>query len=173
VGFADPVCPHLAEAVAQATERAGGRVVRGGTYVCMEGPQFSSRAESLLYRNWGVSVIGMTAMPEAKLAREAQLPYATVALATDYDCWHETEEAVTVDNVIEVLHKNSALARQIIKELAANLPDPKLSHASSALASAILTRSDAIPPAAWQRLGWLIGPAPLRAGPTEQHQDKE
>src|ERR1700753_2281131 len=106
VGFSDPVCPLLAAAPAGAAERAGAKVHRGGTYVCIEGPQFSTRAESNLYRSWGVDVIGMTAMPEAKLAREAELPYATIALATDYDCWHATEEVVTVEAVIAVLRKN-------------------------------------------------------------------
>ena len=97
------MCPGLADATARAAEKAGARVHRGGTYVCIEGPQFSTRAESRVYRSWGVSVIGMTNMPEAKLAREAELPYATIALATDYDCWHESEEDVTVDAILAVL----------------------------------------------------------------------
>ena len=125
VGFADPVCDAMAGALAGAAERAGARVHRGGTYVCIEGPQFSSRAESLLYRSWGVSVIGMTAMPEAKLAREAELPYAVLALATDYDCWHESEEDVSVAAVLAVLTKNVAMARRAIAELANTLPDPQ------------------------------------------------
>src|SRR5581483_8594063 len=117
VGFADPVCPLLAEAAKKAAQRAGATVHPSGTYVCIEGPQFSTRAESNLYRSWGVDVIGMTAMPEAKLAREAELPYATIALATDYDCWHATEEVVTVEAVIAVLRENVALAKRIVREL--------------------------------------------------------
>ncbi len=157
VSFADPVCPALSRALADAAWRAGGSVHEGGTYLCMEGPQFSTRAESLLYRSWGVSVIGMTAMPEAKLAREAELPYATLALATDYDCWHASEEAVTVDAVLAVLKRNAELARQTILLLAQSLPDPAQSPASRALDGAIITRPEAITPAARARLGWLVG----------------
>src|SRR5260221_8508363 len=132
VGFADPVCADLTGALADASERAGAKGHRGGTYVCIDGPQFSTRAETLLYRSWGASVIGMTGMPEAKLAREAELPYALLALATDYDCWHETEEDVTVEAVLAVVKKNVALARRTIAELARTLPDPKKSRASHA-----------------------------------------
>ena len=156
VGFSDPVCGDLAGALAGAAAKAGARVHRGGTYVCIEGPPFSTRAESLLYRSWGVSVIGMTGMPEAKLAREAELPYALLALATDYDCWHASEEAVTVDAVLAVLGKNVERARRTIAELAATLPDPDTSPATSALASAIMTASESIPTAARARLQWLI-----------------
>jgi 5'-methylthioadenosine phosphorylase len=156
VGFADPVCEHLAEALAAAAERAGARVHRGGSYVCIEGPQFSTRAESRLYRSWGVSVIGMTAMPEAKLAREAELPYALLALATDYDCWHTSEEDVSVEAVVSVLRRNVATARNVITELAHALPDPRRSRATSALAAALMTDRDHIPPATLSRLAWLI-----------------
>jgi 5'-methylthioadenosine phosphorylase len=158
VGFSDPVCPALAEAAAAAAERAGATLHRGGTYVCMEGPQFSTRAESLLYRSWGVSVIGMTSMPEAKLAREAEMPYATMALATDYDCWHETEEAVSVDSVLAVLRHNAELAKRMVAELAASLPDPAQSPASRALESALITPTDSISAEARARLDWLIRP---------------
>ena len=103
---------------------------RGGTYVCIEGPQFSTRAESLLYRSWGVSVIGMTAMPEAKLAREAELPYAPLALATDYDCWHQAEEDVTVEAVLAVMKKNVVAARRAVAELAAPCPTRRRARAS-------------------------------------------
>lgn len=166
VGFADPVCGDLAGAVADAAERAlaaepgpadpskRSSVHRGGTYLCMEGPQFSTRAESKLYRSWGVSVIGMTAMPEAKLAREAELPYATLALATDYDCWHETEEDVTVDAILAVMHSNVEKARRTVKALAETLPDPAKSRATGALRGAILTRDPTGPSAT--RLGWLL-----------------
>jgi 5'-methylthioadenosine phosphorylase len=139
VAFAEPVCSRLSEALALASESSGVRVHRGGTYVCIEGPQFSTRAESLLYRSWGVSVIGMTALPEAKLAREAELPYALLALATDYDCWHGTEPTVDVASVLAVIQKNVAAARRAIGTLARSLPDPAESSATSALASAVIT----------------------------------
>ena len=156
VAMADPVCPLLAAACADATERAGGTVHRSGTYVCIDGPQFSTRAESQIYRSWGVSVIGMTAMPEAKLAREAALPYATVALVTDYDCWHETEESVSVAAVLAVLRKNSALAQRIVVELARSLPDAAQSPARGALDFAVITAAGAIDPAAKSRLAFLL-----------------
>lgn len=159
VGFSDPVCPNLAAALAEAAERAGATVHRGGTYVCIEGPQFSTRAESRLYRSWDVSVIGMTALPEAKLAREAQLPYATLALATDYDCWHETEEAVTVEGVLAVLKANADRAKRTVIELCDRLPDPRQSAASRALDNAVITTPGAVSPGVGQRLEWLLGPA--------------
>jgi 5'-methylthioadenosine phosphorylase len=156
VSFADPVCPLLAQALIAAARAAGATVHESGTYVCMEGPQFSTRAESRIYRGWGVSVIGMTAMPEAKLAREAELPYATLALATDYDCWHSSEEAVTVDAVIAVLRKNAEAARRTVVELARRLPDPAASPASRALDGAVITAPEAISESARARLGWLL-----------------
>jgi 5'-methylthioadenosine phosphorylase len=162
VMFADPVCADLASALADAADRSrtalasAGRVHRGGTYVVMEGPQFSTRAESRLYRSWGVSVIGMTAMPEAKLAREAELPFATLALATDYDCWHESEEDVSVEAVIAVLQKNVALARRTLGEVAHALPDPTRSRATGALAHAIMTSPEKVSPDARRRLDWLV-----------------
>ena len=170
VAFADPVCADLWGALGDAAERAmattagkpGRRVHRGGTYVCMEGPQFSTRAESRLYRSWGVDVIGMTAMPEAKLAREAELPYAVLALATDYDCWHDTAEAVTVEAVVATLTANVALARRTIIEVSAKLPDPRTSRATGALKHAIMTSPDKISPAARKKLEWLVDrPRPL------------
>lgn len=159
VGFADPVCPHLSRALAAAAERAEVRVHTGGTYVCIEGPQFSTRAESLLYRSWGVSVIGMTAMPEAKLAREAELPYALLALATDYDCWHEAEQDVTVEAILAVMARNTAGARRTLADLAASLPAPEQSNAHGALRGAVVTAPDRIPPEVSARLGWLLGAA--------------
>ena len=156
VGFADPVCADLSGALGDAAQRSGAKVHRGGTYVCIEGPQFSSRAESLVYRSWGVSVIGMTAMPEAKLAREAELPYATLALATDYDCWHESEEAVSVEAVVAIVKKNAALARRAVTNLARALPDRAKSAASTALAGAIMTAPESISPRAGQELAWLL-----------------
>jgi 5'-methylthioadenosine phosphorylase len=164
VGFADPVCEHLALAVASAAERVraghaggpGGRVHRGGVYVCIDGPQFSSRAESELYRSWGVSVIGMTAMPEAKLAREAELPYALLALATDYDCWQKTGAVLSAEAIVAVLRQNVSAARSILAELARALPDPSTSRATGALASAFMTAPALASPQVRARLGWLI-----------------
>jgi 5'-methylthioadenosine phosphorylase len=156
VMFADPVCPFLSSALADASEAAGATVHRGGTYLCMEGPQFSTRAESRLYRQWGVSVIGMTAMPEAKLAREAELPYATLALATDYDCWHESADDVSVDAVIAVLKQHAELARRTVAKLAASLPAPEQSPAFRATRNAVLTAPNEIQVAARERLSWLL-----------------
>jgi 5'-methylthioadenosine phosphorylase len=156
VAFADPVCNQLAAALADAAERAGGTVHRGGTYLCIEGPAFSTRGESHLYRSWGVDVIGMTAMPEAKLAREAELPYATLALATDYDCWHQGEDDVSVDAVLAVLRANADLAKRVVVELAPRLPDPTQSPAASALQGAVITAPDAIAPEVRDRLRWLL-----------------
>ena len=157
VSFADPVCPLLGEALAVAGAGVGARVHRGGTYVCIEGPQFSTRAESLLYRSWGVSVIGMTAMPEAKLAREAELPYALLALATDYDCWHQGEPTVDVTGVLAILRQNASAARRTVAALARSLPDAARSPATAALASALITPGDRITRDARVRLDSLIG----------------
>jgi 5'-methylthioadenosine phosphorylase len=158
VAFADPVCPQLASAAALAARHAGAIVHEGGTYVCIDGPQFSTRAESHLYRSFGVSVIGMTAMPEAKLAREAELPYSTVAFATDFDAWHETVAAVSVEAVLTILRRNVDLAKRIVVELAKALPDPASSPAVHALRDAIITDRKAISSEARDRLNWLIGP---------------
>ncbi len=163
VGFGDPISAQLADILhAAATEevKAGGgdeRVFKGGTYIVMDGPQFSTRGESNLYRSWGVDVIGMTNMPEAKLAREAEISYATVALATDYDCWHDSEEHVSVDAVIAIVKKNAALARRIVARAAASIPAERTCPAANALAGAIMTDPAAIPAEAKDRLGLLIG----------------
>jgi 5'-methylthioadenosine phosphorylase len=157
VPFADPVCGLLAAAVADAADRTAARVHRGGTYICMEGPQFSTRAESRVYRTWGVSVIGMTSMPEAKLAREAELPFATLALATDYDCWHQTHDAVTVEQVVATMKKNVVAAKKVLAALATSLPDPTKSIAHRASHGAIMTGENVITPEAKARLGWLLG----------------
>jgi 5'-methylthioadenosine phosphorylase len=157
VSLADPACPLLAAAAARAARRAGATVSEGGTYVCIEGPQFSTRAESRLYRSWGVDVIGMTALPEVKLAREAELPYATLAFVTDFDCWHETEADVSVEGVLEVLRRNSELAKRVVVELAADLPDVSQSPATRALECAIITHPESISPEARARLRWLLG----------------
>ena len=157
VPFADPVCALLAEALADAAATTATTVHRGGTYVCMEGPQFSTRAESRLYRTWGVSVIGMTSMPEAKLAREAELPFSTLALATDYDCWYEGHDDVTVEQVVATMKKNVSLAKKAIAHLARHLPDPTKSIAHGAARGAVMTAQDAIAPDARARLSWLLG----------------
>ena len=158
VAMADPVCPLLAEATAAAGERAGGEVHRGGTYVCIDGPQFSTRAESRLYRSWGVSVIGMTNMPEAKLAREAELPYATIAIATDYDCWHESNEDVQVDAILAVLSRSLETTRRLLAELAPALPDAAKSPAHGALRTAVLTQPSEMSVAKRAELEWLLSP---------------
>ena len=158
VAFADPVCPIMAAAVHEAALTTSARVHRGGTYVCMEGPQFSTRAESLVYRSWGAAVIGMTNMPEAKLAREAELPFATLALSTDYDCWHATEAAVNVEAVIAVLKQNVTLAKQVARKLAERLPDLSASPARGALRGAIMSDPALITEEARTRLDWLVGP---------------
>jgi 5'-methylthioadenosine phosphorylase len=164
VSCADPVCPVLAQALGDATAAAQkaapslpwGTIHRGGTYLCMEGPQFSSRAESRVYRSWGVDLIGMTNMPEAKLAREAELPYATLALATDYDCWHESEEAVDVSAVMARLARMVDQAKQVVASLARALPDPAASPARGAASSALISARDRISDDARQRLAWLL-----------------
>jgi len=158
VSFAEPICPLMAEALEGAAKTTGAKVHRGGTYVCIEGPQFSTRAESLLYRSWGVSVIGMTNMPEAKLAREAELPFATLALSTDYDCWHEAEDAVTCDAVVAIIKKNVVQARKTIAAMAARLPEPSKSPAHRALANSIMSSPQHISSETRARLGWLINP---------------
>ncbi len=145
VGFADPICLDLLGWVYEGATAAGARVHRGGTYVVIEGPMFSTRAESKLYRSWGVDVIGMTNLPEAKLAREAEMSYATIALATDYDCWHETEEDVSVEAVVALLKKNVALAKSIVKNTAERIPKAAVSRYREAARYAIMTSPDAIP----------------------------
>ena len=157
VELADPVDTALMDALYRATVEVGARARRGGTYVCIEGPQFSTRAESELYRSWGATVIGMTNLPEARLAREAELPYATIALATDYDCWHREEAPVSVGAVLAVLQKNVGTAQAILRAVAPKLPDPAQSPASSALRHALITPREHISPAAKEKLAVLIG----------------
>ena len=155
VSMADPVCGDLGAILMGAAGRAGATAHAGGTYVCMEGPQFSSRAESFRYRAWGASIIGMTNMPEAKLAREAEMSYATIALATDYDCWHEEEEAVSVEAVIAQVMSNAALAQEIIKEAIPEI-DGESPFAGS-LATALMTDPARMPNETKERLSHLIG----------------
>jgi 5'-methylthioadenosine phosphorylase len=156
VGFGDPVDRALLEAGHAAVVEVGAPLHLGGTYVCMEGPQFSSRAESELYRSWGASVIGMTNLPEAKLAREAELPYASLAMVTDYDCWHQSEEAVSVEAVIRVLQQNVRTARAVIGALCKRLPDARKSPTANALQNAILTAPEHIPASTRRALSPLL-----------------
>lgn len=156
VALADPICPALSDALFKAAQESGATVHRGGTYLCIEGPQFSTRGESLLYRQWGVDVIGMTNLPEAKLAREAELCYATLALPTDYDCWHASEASVTVEAILETLHKNVAMAKRILR---ASLPvagGPRACACGTALDYAVLTAPNKIGKEARRRLGLLL-----------------
>jgi len=158
ISFAHPVCSDLSDLLAAAGESSGVKIHRGGTYLCMEGPAFSTLAESRLYRSWGMDVIGMTNLQEAKLAREAEICYATLALVTDYDCWHPDHDAVTVDLVIDYLNRNSVNAQKIIREAVRQLArSGKTCQYSSALKNAILTHRDAISQEAIQRLGAIIG----------------
>jgi 5'-methylthioadenosine phosphorylase len=157
VGFADPVCSDLAAHVYVAAKHAGARVHQGGTYVVIDGPMFSTRAESNVYRSWGVSVIGMTNLPEAKLAREAEICYSTIALSTDYDCWHETAEDVTVDAVVAILRQNVDLAKKIVKGAIERIPSDRRCGCVDAARHAVMTAPDAIPPAARERLSLILG----------------
>jgi 5'-methylthioadenosine phosphorylase len=146
VGLADPVCPRLARFAAEAAKAAGAKVRRGGTYIAIEGPQFSTRAESLLYREWGADVIGMTALPEARLAREAELPYALLGMVTDYDAWREAEAGVEVSEILGVMRANTETARRTLAELAKALPEERApSPIDRALDAALVT-----PPSAWR-----------------------
>ena len=157
VAFADPTCPALGDLLYRAAREEGATVHRGGTYLCIEGPQFSTRAESRIYRTWGVDVIGMTNLQEAKLAREAEICYATMALVTDYDVWHETEEDVSVEAVIAILLENAAMARAILRRAVRAIPAARTCPCSRALRDAIITARDRIPPATRERLKLLVG----------------
>lgn len=163
VSMAEPVCSRLSGLAADAVAAVGGTVHRGGTYLAMEGPQFSSLAESKLYRQWGCDVIGMTNMPEAKLAREAELPYATLAMVTDYDCWRAETEAVSVTNVLEIMHQNSALARRAIVDLAHALNEtprtPSPQGIESCLDFALITAPEARDPVFLDKLQVIAGRA--------------
>jgi 5'-methylthioadenosine phosphorylase len=156
VGLAAPVCPTLGDLLESAGREAGARVHRGGTYICIEGPQFSTKGESQIYRRWGVSVIGMTNMPEAKLAREAELCYATLALATDYDVWHESHDAVTVEAVVANLLKNVATAKVVLRRVIPRVGKLCGAGCGHALASAVITDPQLFPPRTRKRLGLLL-----------------
>src|SRR6187401_253835 len=157
VGFAHPFCKVLSDVAYESGLSAGATVHKGGTYVCMEGPQFSTLAESNLYRSWGASIIGMTNLQEAKLAREAEICYSTLALVTDYDCWHPDHDSVTVEMIIATLVQNAQTAQRAIAEAVASLPSSRGCHCGSALKHALITRPDAIPEQVKQHLAPLIG----------------
>ena len=157
VGFADPVCGSLSDILYSAACKAGANVHKGGTYICMEGPAFSTRAESLLYRSLGASVIGMTNLTEAKLAREAEICYGTIALSTDYDCWHEHHDDVTVDAIVAIIKQNVAMAKNIILHAVAEIGGERSCPCATALQFSIITEKSHIPAAARQNLDLIIG----------------
>jgi 5'-methylthioadenosine phosphorylase len=157
VAFAHPVCPVLSRVLTDCGNRAGANVHRSGTYVCMEGPQFSTMAESKLYRAWGMDIIGMTNLQEAKLAREAEICYATLALVTDYDCWHPDHDSVTVDMIVRNLTHNAETARRIIADAVTQVPTERACPCASALATAIITRPDVVPSDTKRDLALIVG----------------
>jgi len=157
VAFADPICSDLAQLVYEAATEAGATVHKGGTYICIEGPNFSTRAESNIYRKWGVDIIGMTNIPEARLAREAEICYATVALATDYDCWHEDHDDVDIESILEIIRNNVSMARNIIKVAAGKVASDRPCGCGQALQFAIMTEPGRIPEKTRQNLDLLVG----------------
>lgn len=157
VGFAHPICRALGEIAYESSVTAGATVHRGGTYVCMEGPQFSTLAESKLYRGWGMDIIGMTNLQEAKLAREAEICYATIALVTDYDCWHPEHDAVTVEMIVGNLVANARTAQRVIAEAVGRLPIARDCECAHALRHAIITRPEAVPERVKRDLAPIIG----------------
>jgi 5'-methylthioadenosine phosphorylase len=158
VSVADPVCPHLFSVFGDAARSAGAKVHMGGTYLCMEGPQFSTKAESRIHRSWGVDVIGMTNLQEAKLAREAEICYATLAMVTDYDCWHESEEAVSGEAVMQVIQQNSAMAQEVVRRAVRGLDGAaRTCPCASALAHALITERSLVPAATIEKLRPILG----------------
>jgi 5'-methylthioadenosine phosphorylase len=157
IAFADPVCAELSSVVAAACQQVAVAGKQGGTYVCMEGPQFSTKAESNVYRSLGMDVIGMTNLQEAKLAREAELCYVTVAMVTDYDCWHPHHDSVTVDQIVAVLNKNAENACKVVRQSVASMPRGRSCRCGSALAHALLTDPKKIPAATKKKLNLIIG----------------
>jgi len=157
IPFGEPFCPSLSQLVYQAAKDAGATAHRGGTYVVMEGPAFSTKAESMLYRSWGADVIGMTALPEAKLAREAEICYAVIACVTDYDCWRRGHDAVTAEMIISRLRQNIDTAKRIIKLAVQKIPSKRDCDCATALSTALITAPDAMPEAQKQKLDLLIG----------------
>lgn len=156
ISFADPICPHLSKIVVDACTSAGVHAKNGGTYLCMEGPAFSTKAESNVYRSWGMDVIGMTNLQEAKLAREAEICYVTVAMVTDYDCWHPEHDAVTVNDIIANLVKNAENAAKVVQATVAAIPPARECKCGSALAHALITDRKAIPDATRRKLELLV-----------------
>ena len=156
IAFADPICSELAQVVEGACKKVGVTGKRGGTYLCMEGPQFSTKAESNVYRSWGMDVIGMTNLQEAKLSREAEICYVTVAMVTDYDCWHPHHDSVTVDQIIAVLVKNAENASLVVRNAVAAMPTKRTCTCGAALAHAILTDRDKIPSATREKLKLIL-----------------
>lgn len=157
VSFAEPFCAELSEVLFEAAEAVGAKVHNGGTYVCIEGPRFSSKAESKMHRLWDVDIIGMTAIPEAVLAREAEICYASLALSTDYDVWHETEAPVTAEMVVQTILKNVETAKNAIKEVVPRVPSERGCDCATALSVAIQTAKDRIPGRVKQELNLLVG----------------
>jgi 5'-methylthioadenosine phosphorylase len=157
VAFAHPFCPALSKRMAEGCAEAGARHHVGGTYVCIEGPQFSTLAESRLYRSWSADVVGMTNLQEAKLAREAEICYATLAMVTDYDCWHPEHDAVTAGSVMAVLGKNVATARAVLRSVVRRLPQPRECECGQALRHAILTSPELVPEAVKRELAPIVG----------------
>ncbi|MFQ6014187.1 MAG: S-methyl-5'-thioadenosine phosphorylase [Anaerolineae bacterium] len=157
ISLADPFCPQLSQLLYKAVEKTGATVHRGGTFLIIEGPRFSTRGESRIFRQWGVDIIAMTAVPEAQLAREAEICYATMAHVTDYDVWHETEEEVTVAMLIENLLANAEVSKEAIKHLVPTIPEEHACECGTALAEAIITQRDLIPESVKKKLGPLVG----------------
>ena len=158
VSIADPVCPKLAEVLAEGARRAGATVHEGGTYVCMEGPTFSTRAESNVYRSFGFDIIGMTNLQEAKLAREAEMSYATLAMVTDYDCWHEEEDNVSGTAVMEVIQENVRTAQEAVRHIVSLVPVEEDSPYKGVLSQSLVTQAQDVPEATYDALEIIIGP---------------
>ena len=156
-GFADPVCTALSDTLCSAARKAGATTHKGGTYICMEGPAFSTRAESLSYLELGASVIGMTNLTEAKLAREAEICYGIIALSTDYDCWHDSHDDVTVEAIIKIIHQNVAMAKNIIKHAVAEIIGERTCSCGSAMQNAVVTDRSVIPEATRRKLAPIVG----------------
>ena len=157
VSFADPVCPVLSQILFESGKKVGATVHKGGTYICIEGPQFSTRAESKLYRSWGVDIIGMTNLPEAKLAREAEICYATIAFATDYDCWHQEAGDVSIGDVLRILAESTKVAKSAIRLALKQIPEKRDCVCSNALKYAVITGKKSIPEKTKKDLELIIG----------------
>jgi len=157
ISFAEPVCHQLCEILYKAGEKSGATIHKGGTYINIEGPAFSTKAESFLYRKWGMDVVGMTNMVEAKLAREAEICFATLAMVTDYDCWHTSEESVSVEIIVQNLMKNSEMAKDIIKNAVRDIPEKRNCSCATSLKDAIITAKDVIPDSVKKKLDVIVG----------------